>query len=71
MAWLNASGAPVAMTPITIQIDVPGEMTASAGTPNWGAVLGAAIQLVLALMSGNPTGIAAAIQALIKAIMGG
>jgi len=37
---------------------------------NWGAALAAAIQLVIAMMTGNPTAIAAAIQALINAIMG-
>lgn len=70
MAWLNASGNPVAMKPLTIQIDVPSEQSVTAGTPNWGAVLGAAIQLILALMTGNAAGIASAIQALITAIMG-
>ncbi len=71
MAWLNASGNPVTMTPVTIQLEFPAEATATAGTPNWGKVLGAAIQLVIAMMTGNPTAIAAAIQALIVAIMGG
>ena len=77
MAWLNASGNPVAMQPVTIQIDIPCEAVANASTAealstiaaNWGAILSAAIQLVIAMMTGNVPGIAAAIQALITAFM--
>lgn len=71
MAWLNANGSPVAMQPITIQIDVPSETAVMVGAPNWGAVLAAAIQLIFAMMTGNPAAIALAIQALLKAVMGG
>ena len=73
MAWLNASGNQVGTMPLTIQFDIPAEAVGSHGDAlaavNWGAVLGAAIQLVIAMMTGNPTAIAAAIQALINAIM--
>jgi hypothetical protein len=70
MAWLNASGNPVKMAPVTIQLDLPAEQSVNVGTPNWAAVLGAGIQLMLAMMTGNSAGIAAAIQALISAFMG-
>lgn len=71
MAWLNASGNPVAMTPLMIQLEVPAEATVTATAPNWGSVLSAAIQLVIALMTGNAVAMAAAIQAIITAMMGG
>ena len=75
MAWLNKNGSPVAVQPLTLQIDVPSEPVGDATQTiltavNWGTVLAAAIQLVIAMMTGNPTAIAAAIQALINAIMG-
>ena len=74
MLWKNASGNLVAVQPVTIQIEVPsesvGSTAASLSAVNWGAVLAAAIQLVIAMMTGNPTAIAAAIQALINAIVG-
>lgn len=75
MAWLNASGSPVTMQPLTIQIDVPSEAVGDRGLAmtavNWGKVLAASIQLVIAMMTGNPAAIAAAIQALLNAFMGG
>lgn len=74
MAWLNASGSPVTMQPLTIQIDVPSEAVGDRGLAmtavNWGKVLAASIQLVIAMMTGNPAAIAAAIQALINAFIG-
>lgn len=74
MAWVNASGTPVAMQPLTIQIDVPceavGDTGAAMAAVNWPGVMAAAIQLIIALMSSNPTAIAAAIQAFLKALMG-
>lgn len=70
MAWTQADGSPITMTPISIQIEVPSGQTTSIGTPNWGAIMGAVIQLVIAMMTGNPTAIAAAIQALINAFVG-
>ena len=72
MAWLNQQGQPVAMKPMTLQIDVPSEQAAGdvLTAANWGAVLSATIRFVIAMMTGNPTAIAAAIQALIDAIMG-
>lgn len=74
MAWLNASGNPVATQPVTIQIDIPNEQVGNSAETlravNWGAVLAASIQLVIAMMSGNAAAIAAAIQALINAFMG-
>lgn len=70
MTWLNASGNPVATKSMTIQIDVPAEQAVNVGTPNWGAVISAAIQLVVAMMTGNAVAMASAIQALINAIMG-
>lgn len=77
MAWLNANGSPVAIQPLTIQIDIPGEAVGDASMDkalrtigaNWGAILSAAIQLVFAMMTSNPAAIAAAIQALINAFM--
>jgi hypothetical protein len=75
MAWLNASGNPIATKPVTIQIDVPSEAVGDTGITfgavNWAAVLGAGIQLVLAMMTGNSAAIAAAIQQLLNAFMGG
>lgn len=68
MPLLNSSGNPVAKQSMTIQLDAPCE--ASVGTPNWGAVISAGIQLVFAIMTGNQVAIAAAIQALINAIVG-
>ncbi len=70
MAWCKADGSPVAMKPITIQIDVPADVAVHVGTPNWGAVMSAAIQLIIAMMTSNPVAIAAAIQALLAALMG-
>lgn len=75
MAWLNASGNQIAMTPLTIQIDIPaekvGDQMHSLAAVNWPKVMQAAIQLVIALMTSNPAGIAAALQQLITALMGG
>ena len=71
MALLKSDGTPVARAPVTIQLDLPCEAAdATLSTPNWGGVLAAGIQLVLALMTGNTAGIASAIQQLINAIMG-
>lgn len=73
MPWLNSSGNPVSVQPVTIQIDVPsesvGDRALTLTAVNWGAVLSASIQLVIAMMTGNPTAIASAIQALINALM--
>ena len=73
MAWLNAAGNPVSVQPLTIQIDVPTEAAteASAGAPNLIAIIMAVVQLFAALKSGDAMAIAAALQALIKAFMGG
>lgn len=73
MKWLNASGSPVAMNKISIQIDldVPTEEVTSITSPNWFAVLKAAAQLYVAWMTGNPAAIAAAIQAFFAALTGG
>jgi hypothetical protein len=72
--FLNAQGQKIESQPITIQIDMPSEAVgnhaATLTAVNWGGVLGAAIQLVIALMSGNQAAVAAAIQALINAIVG-
>lgn len=70
MAWCKADGTPVAMKPLTIQIEVPSEAAAKIGTPNWPGVFSAGIQLIAALMTSNPVAIAAAIQALLAALMG-
>ena len=74
MAWLNAQGNPVKIQPTTIQLDLPGEAVGDEalanGTVNWFAVIMAAVQLFAALKSGDPAAIAAAFQALVKAIMG-
>lgn len=72
MAWLNAQGNPVAVQPVTIQIDVPSEQSteASAGAPNLIAIIMAVVQLFAALKSGDARAIADALQALIKAFMG-
>lgn len=74
MTWLNANGQQIATTPITIQIEIPGEEVGNTAVTllavKWGAVLSAVIQLVIAMMTSNPTAIAAAIQALINAFMG-
>ena len=75
MAWLNAQGNPVAIKTMTIQIDVPSEALGDPGrayqdvAANWGAIMSAAIQLIIGLMTGNAAAIAAAIQALINAFM--
>ncbi len=66
----NSSGKPVATSPMTLQIDAPCEQGTNIGTPNWGAVIAAGIQLIFAVMSGDQTKIAVAIQALIAAIIG-
>lgn len=74
MAWLNASGSQIGYTPLTIQIDIPaepvGNQAHTLASVRWGGVLSAAIQLVIAMMTGNPTAIANAIQALLAAFMG-
>lgn len=74
MLWKNASGNPVAVQPVTIQVDLPCEEAGGAAANllavNWGAVLAAAIQLIIAMMTGNSAAIATAIQALINAIIG-
>ena len=74
MAWANSSGGPVAVQPVTIQIDIPceavGSQTDTLAAVNWGKVLAAGIQLIIAMMTGNSAAIAAAIQALINAFMG-
>lgn len=74
MAWLNASGTPIGTTPITIQIEIPADQVGDTAVTllavNWGSVLAAAIQLVIAMMTGSPVAIAAAIQALLNAFMG-
>jgi hypothetical protein len=70
MAWCKVDGSAVAMKPLTIQIEVPAEAAVNIGTPNWGAVMSAGIQLVIAMMTSNPVAIAAAIQALLAALMG-
>jgi hypothetical protein len=73
--WFSASGSPVTITLTLVQFDLPseavGDTEASMAAVNWGKVLAAGIQLVIAMMTGNPTAIAAAIQALINAFMGG
>jgi len=73
MVWVNAQGNPVAIKTVTMAFDLPQEeaVGASIAKVNWGGVLGAAIQLIIALMSGNTAGIAAAMQALINAIIAG
>ncbi len=70
MAWCKADGTPVAMKPLTIQIDCPAEQAVKVGTPNWPGVFSAGIQLIAALMTSNPVAIASAIQALIASFMG-
>lgn len=72
MALLNASGQPVATKIHSMQIDIPvaDEAVVTIGTPNWGALISAGIQLVFAMMTGNAVAIASAIQALINAFMG-
>lgn len=72
MAFLNASGNPVATTPHMMQIDVPTEAVTNAPSAiNWTAAIAAVWQLFTAYSSGNPAAIIAAIQALIKALTGG
>ena len=70
MAWLNASGNPVATNPQTIQIDCPSEDVVSLGAINWMAVITAVMSLAMALATKNPQAIAQAISDLIKAITG-
>lgn len=75
MAWLNASGNQIGFTPLALQIDIPaeacGNQAVALASVNWPKVMSAAIQLVIALMTSNPAGIAAALQQLITALMGG
>ncbi len=72
--FLNASGNPVAIKPVTIQIDLPseavGDPDATAKAVNLIAVIMAVIALFAALKSGDPIAIANALQALINAFMG-
>lgn len=74
MAWANASGNPVSVQPLTIQLDVPceavGDDAAANKAVNWMAVIMAGFQLLVALKSGDGQAIAAAVQALINAFMG-
>lgn len=74
MAWLNAQGNPVAVKPLTIQVDAPSEAADETkiayNAANIIAILMAGIQLFVALKSGDEMAIAAAMQALIKAFTG-
>lgn len=73
MAWVGAGGNAVGTQPVTIQVEIPCEPVGDQGRTlaavNWGGVLAAAIQLVIAMMSGDAVKIAAAIQALLTAFM--
>ena len=73
MALLNASGNPVATKTVAIQIaiEVPTEEAVSVGSINWFAAMIAVAQLATAWASGNTMAIAAALQALLKALTGG
>jgi len=72
MAFQNASGACCSTKSLSIQLEVPGEPATDASmfAINPIAIFMAVLALVTALKSGDSTAIAAAIQALIKAITG-
>lgn len=72
--FTNAQGNPVAIKPVTIQLDMPhepvGDEAATNGAINIIAIIMAVIQLFAALKSGDPVAIAAALQALINSFLG-
>lgn len=71
MAWLKSDGTPVATGLSQLSVTIPTEAADEASaTPNWIAVIMAGIQFFIALKSGDPAAIQAALQALINAFMG-
>lgn len=71
MPMLNAAGQPVAMKPMSFQIDIPAEPVANIGQVDFFKVIGAVLQLMAAFATGNQAIIFAAIQAFFQAILGG
>ncbi len=71
MPMLNAAGQPVALKPMSFQIDIPAEPIATVATVNPMAILAAAWQVAMAWMTGNQDAIFAAVIAFFKALTGG
>ena len=70
MALLNASNAPVAMTPHTFQIDLPTEEAVKITAIDWFALIPAVLAAINAFRTGDAAAFIQALQAIIKAVTG-